>query len=377
MNPITTQQPVSDVIVQNTLQADTEAIGADLTDVRRPARIGLIVMLLGLGGFLLWAALAPLDEGVPTQGMVSIDTKRRAIQHLRGGIVDKVMVREGQFVKQGDLLMVLDSQEAKARFESARQQLAAYKENIIAQTAALEGLKAVERSRTEQLGLVNRELDGIRSLVKDGYAPAVQQMQLERTRADIQSALSDNRANQQRVQQAVLEIQHQIRAIEQQITATRDDFERAEIRSPADGQVVGLQVQSVGSVIQPAQKVMDIVPKQEVLVLETRVAPMFIDRINVNDPVDVRFSSFARSPQLVVDGRVMSVSGDVLLDQATQMPYYLARVELTPEGLKELGNRDLHPGMPVEVIIKTGERTMLNYILHPLTKRVAASLKEE
>jgi protease secretion system membrane fusion protein len=377
MNPITTQQPVSDVIVQNTLQADTEAIGADLTDVRRPARIGLIVMLLGLGGFLLWAALAPLDEGVPTQGMVSIDTKRRAIQHLRGGIVDKVMVREGQFVKQGDLLMVLDSQEAKARFESARQQLAAYKENIIAQTAALEGLKAVERSRTEQLGLVNRELDGIRSLVKDGYAPAVQQMQLERTRADIQSALSDNRANQQRVQQAVLEIQHQIRAIEQQITATRDDFERAEIRSPADGQVVGLQVQSVGSVIQPAQKVMDIVPKQEVLVLETRVAPMFIDRINVNDPVDVRFSSFARSPQLVVDGRVMSVSGDVLLDQATQMPYYLARVELTPEGLKELGSRDLHPGMPVEVIIKTGERTMLNYILHPLTKRVAASLKEE
>lgn len=377
MNPITTQQPVSDVIVQNTLQADTEAIGADLTDVRRPARIGLIVMLLGLGGFLLWAALAPLDEGVPTQGMVSIDTKRRAIQHLRGGIVDKVMVREGQFVKQGDLLMVLDSQEAKARFESARQQLAAYKENIIAQTAALEGLKAVERSRTEQLGLVNRELDGIRSLVKDGYAPAVQQMQLERTRADIQSALSDNRANQQRVQQAVLEIQHQIRAIEQQITATRDDFERAEIRSPADGQVVGLQVQSVGSVIQPAQKVMDIVPKQEVLVLETRVAPMFIDRINVNDPVDVRFSSFARSPQLVVDGRVMSVSGDVLLDQATQMPYYLARVELTPEGLKDLGSRDLHPGMPVEVIIKTGERTMLNYILHPLTKRVAASLKEE
>jgi protease secretion system membrane fusion protein len=377
MNQLPTQQPVSDVIVQNALQADTEAIGEDLTDVRRPARIGLWVMLIGLGGFLLWATLAPLDEGVPTQGMVSIDTKRRAIQHLRGGIVDKVLVREGQFVKQGDLLMVLDSQEAKARFESARQQLAAYRENIIAQTAALEGLKAVERSRLEQLGLVNKELDGIRSLVKDGYAPAVQQMQLERSRADIQSALSDNKANQQRVQQAVLEIQHQIRAIEQQITATRDDFERAEIRSPADGQVVGLQVQSVGSVIQPAQKVMDIVPKQEALVLETRVAPMFIDRISVNDPVDVRFSSFARSPQLVVDGRVMSVSGDVLLDQATQMPYYLARVELTPDGLQALGGRDLHPGMPVEVIIKTGERTMLNYILHPLTKRVAASLKEE
>jgi protease secretion system membrane fusion protein len=377
MNQLTNQQAVSDVVVQNTLEADTQAIGEDLTDVRRPARIGLWVMLIGLGGFLLWAALAPLDEGVPTQGMVSIDTKRRAIQHLRGGIVDKVLVREGQFVKQGDLLMVLDSQEAKARFESARQQLAAYRENIIAQTAALEGLRAVEKSRQEQLSLVNKELDGIRSLVKDGYAPAVQQMQLERSRADIQSALSDNRANQQRVQQAVLEIQHQIRAIEQQITATRDDFERAEIRSPAEGQVVGLQVQSVGSVIQPAQKIMDIVPKQEALVLETRVAPMFIDRIGVNDPVDVRFSAFARSPQLVVDGRVMSVSGDVLLDQATQMPYYLARVELTPEGLKELGSRDLHPGMPVEVIIKTGERTMLDYILHPLTKRVAASLKEE
>jgi protease secretion system membrane fusion protein len=78
-----------------------------------------------------------------------------------------------------------------------------------------------------------------------------------------------------------------------------------------------------------------------------------------------------------VDGVLTSVSQDILTDPATQQPYYLARAVVTPEGLKALGSRQMQPGMPAEVIIKTGSRTMLNYLLHPLTKRVAASLKEE
>jgi protease secretion system membrane fusion protein len=107
------------------------------------------------------------------------------------------------------------------------------------------------------------------------------------------------------------------------------------------------------------------------------VAPHLIDRVHANLPVDVRFNSFAHSPQLVVDGSVVSVSGDLLTDPATRVSYYLARVQLTPEGLKALGKRRLQPGMPVEVVFKTGERSLLTYLLHPLTKRVSASMKEE
>ena len=93
--------------------------------------------------------------------------------------------------------------------------------------------------------------------------------------------------------------------------------------------------------------------------------------------VDVRFSSFARSPQLVVQGTLTSISGDLLVDPQTGAGYYLARVALTPEGLKKLGNRQMQPGMPVEVVLRTGERSMLTYLLHPLTKRIAASMNEE
>ncbi|CAM8625534.1 EmrA Multidrug resistance efflux pump [Burkholderiales bacterium] len=349
----------------------------ELTNTRRPARVGLGILAVGLGGFLLWAALAPLDEGVPTQGMVSIDTKRRAVQHLQGGLISQVLVGEGQMVKEGELLLRLDDSTAKAVQSAAAQSVAAIRENQVAQQAVLEGLKAAERSRQSQLALITRELEGVRGLVKDGFAPVVQQLQLERQQAELQTAIRDTQTNQQRTQQALAELSHQMVAAQQKLKAAEQDLQRLEIRSPAGGQVVGLNIQSVGAVVQPAQKIMDIVPQNETLVIETRVSPQFIDRVALQDPVDLRFSAFANSPQLVVPGRLISISQDVLVDQQTGQPYYLARAEVTPEGLKALGSRSLQAGMPVEVIIKTGSRTLLTYLLHPLTKRVAASLKEE
>jgi protease secretion system membrane fusion protein len=159
--------------------------------------------------------------------------------------------------------------------------------------------------------------------------------------------------------------------------ALQDELGRTQVRSPAAGQVVGLNMQTVGGVIGPGQKLMDIVPEKEPLLLEARVAPHMIDRVRADMPVDVRFSSFAHSPQLVVDGKVVSISGDLLTDPANNTQYYLARVSITPEGMKNLGKRQLQPGMPVEVVFNTGERTLLTYLLHPLTKRIAASMKEE
>jgi protease secretion system membrane fusion protein len=93
--------------------------------------------------------------------------------------------------------------------------------------------------------------------------------------------------------------------------------------------------------------------------------------------VDVRFSSFSHTPQLVVDGQVKSVSSDLLTDPRTGMGYYLARVGVTESGYKSLGKRQMQSGMPVEVIFLTGERSMLTYLLSPLTRRLAASMKEE
>ena len=419
-------------------------------------RIGLWALAIAFGGFLLWAALAPLDEGVPAHGSVAIDTKRKAVQHLSGGIVQEVLVREGDEVTQGQLLIRLDSAVARANFEAVRQRylglramqgrleaeqrgaaqitfhpdlvqaasdpliaqqmrnqeqlfttrrsllrsdLQSIEENIQGQEGLLKSYADITQSRTSQLRLINEELSNLRGLVKEGYAPRNRQLEMERMVADVNAGLADLQGNTERARRAIGELRQRALSRQQEyrkevetqladvsrevlsdnekLHAVRDDLGRTEIKAPSAGQVVGLAAQTVGGVVQAGQKLMDIVPGDAPLLLETRVEPHLIDRIRPGMPVDVRFSSFAHSPQLVVEGQLVSISGDLLTEPQTNVSYYLARVQVTPEGLKALGKRQLQPGMPVEVIFKTGERSLLTYLLHPLTKRMAASMKEE
>jgi protease secretion system membrane fusion protein len=179
------------------------------------------------------------------------------------------------------------------------------------------------------------------------------------------------------VQSQLADVGREVPADAEKFQAAKDDLGRIDIKSPATGQVVDLAFQTVGGVIGPGQKLMDIVPEEQALLIEARVAPHMIDRVHRDMPVDVRFSSFAHSPQLVVDGKVVSISADVLVDAQSGVSYYLARVGVTADGYKILGKRQLQPGMPVEVIFLGGERSMLTYLLSPLTKRLAASMKEE
>ena len=428
-----------------------------VAEARRAGRIGLLALAIGFGGFLLWASLAPLDEGVPSQGVVALDTKRKAVQHLSGGIVRDVLVREGQQVKEGDVLLRLDAAVVRANYESVRQRylglramqgrlmaeqtgaarvtfhpdletaasdplirqqmmnqeqlfqtrrsllasdLQSIEESIQGQQGLLASYASMLDNRKSQLSLVREELGNLRGLVAEGYAPRNRQLELERTVANVSSAIADLQGNTVRAQRSIGELRQratsrraeyrrevetqladvdrEVLAEEQKFKAVSNDLERVEIKAPVDGQVVGLAVQTVGGVVQPGQKIMDIVPGDgEDLLLEAHVVPLLIDRVHAGLPVDVRFNSFAHSPQLVVQGKVVSVSGDLLTEPATNLPYYLARVQLTPEGLKTLGRRQLQPGMPVEVVFKTGERSMLTYLLHPLMKRVSASMKEE
>lgn len=426
------------------------------TDTRHIMRVGLLTLAIALGGFVLWAAFAPLDEGVPTHGLVSIDTKRKAVQHLQGGIVREVRVHEGEQVQEGQVLLLLDSALTRANYESirqhyfsvramegrllaeqanttqidfhsdlraaqhdpmVRQQLATQEQlfrsrrgalaavlsgvdaAIAGQQAQMEGNRAMIAQRDRQAALLNDQLKGIRDLVAEGYAPRNRQLELERSLADVEASLAElksgitrsertieelrQRARQQQqeyrkeVDSQLAEVRREVQADAEKLAAVTGELERTELRSPATGQVVGLAVQTVGGVVQPAQKLMDIVPTNAPLLVETRIAPHLADRVHEGLAADVRFSAFAHAPQLVVDGRVISVSRDLLTEPTTQLSYYLARVEITPEGLVKLGQHSIQPGMPVEVVIKTGERSLLTYLLYPLVRRVAQSMKEE
>ena len=289
-------------------------------------------------------------------------------------------------------------------FESRKQglhaDLQAFQESIEGLKAQRDAAQAMSTQRQQQLALLKEELSNTRELVSEGYAPRNRQMELERMVADVQAGMADLIGNSIRTTRAIAEtsqrslsrqseyrkevesqladVSREVQADAEKFTAQKDDLKRIEIRSPAAGQVMGLMVQSVGAVVQPGQKLMDVVPDQQALLLETRIPPHLIDKVHAGLQADIRFNSFAHSPQLVVPGKVLSVSGDLLSDpQNPQMAYFLARLEVTPEGLKTLGQRQMQPGMPAEVVIKTGERSMLKYLLNPLTKRLAGSMKEE
>ena len=360
-------------------------------------RIGMIVLLAAFGGFLLWAVFAPLDEGVPCEGTVTISTRSKVVQHLHGGIVHEVHVREGQMVEKDEILITLADQETLARYREVYQRylgLRAAESRLLAEeagtgsidfhpdlVAASDSVLAREIMATQRelfarrrtmLRTLKERLRGVRAMVAEGYAPRYQQLELEEKLAETQSRRAVEMAD----------VQVAVDAWAEKAAALSEELKRTAIRSPAAGQVVGLQVQTVGAVISPGQKIMDIVPSDENLLVDVRIEPHLIDRVHAGLPADVRFASFAHSPMLVVDGMVESVSHDLLTepDLNPRMPgatYYLARVTLSPEGKEQLGERELQAGMPVQVVIKTGERTLLTYLLHPLVKRMSASLKEE
>ena len=297
--------------------------------------------------------------------------------------------------------MYTQEQLFQSRRAGLRSDLQGIEENIQGQEGLLVSYESMLGNRKSQLALLNEELKNTRELVKEGYAPRNRQLELERMAADTSANIAELMGNITRGRRSILELRQravsrqqeyrkevegqlaevsrEVQSDAEKLVAVREDLGRVDIKAPVDGQVVGLAVQSIGGVIQPGQKIMDVVPGDVPLLLEARVAPNLIDKVHAGLPVDIRFSAFAHSPQLVIDGKVTSVSGDLLTEQtpAGMVSYYLARVEVTPEGRKKLGKHVMQPGMPAEMVIKTGERSLLTYLLHPLTKRLAASMKEE
>lgn len=268
------------------------------------------------------------------------------------------------------------------------------------QESALRNQQLTLRGRERQLALLREELLPLRELVAEGYAPLNRQRELQRQEADLEAGVADLQGSMARLsgdmattrQRRITRLQDHQRDVESQLAEVARDaqiqherlataaveLQRVEIRAPVSGQVVSLAVQTVGGVIQPGQVLMEVVPLGEPMVLEARVAPHLIDRVAAGMDADVRFSSFPSEPLLVVAAKVQSVSADLVMPPqgAAVAPHYLARLKLTPEAVRILGTRRVQPGMPIEVVVKSGERSVLSYLLGPLTRRIAGAMKE-
>lgn len=416
--------------------------------LRGPLLAGCLIGGAFFGGFGGWAAFAPLDGAAIAPGVVNIESNRKTVQHLEGGIVGAILARDGDFVVAGQPLLRLDDTRARAELDMLRVQrdaalaLAArlvaerdgaetvsFPDHLVdgpearaeanvfqARRQALEGQTAILTQRAaqhreeiaalsaeidaarKQASLIAQEIADVQSLVAKGLERKARLLALQRQAAEIEGLRNRNEAMIAKVRrdigetelqivelrttmlneavQGLRETQEKIAKLEEEIRAAEDVLARTTVTAPASGVVVDLQVHAVGAVIQPGQRLMDIVPQDEQLVVEARVEPADIDVVAAGSPARVKLTAFSQRTTPALDARVKWVSADRLVDERTGQPYYLARVELAESALAEAGVSELYPGMPAEVMIASGRRTMLDYLMSPLMRSIDRAGRE-
>lgn len=426
------------------------------TDAGKYRKIGWLIVLAGVCGFLLWAGFAPLDKGVPLSGSVTKESNRKAVQHQTGGTIAEILVKDGDTVKAGQVLVRMNSVQATSQIDTTLSQyytaraaearllaerdgkaaitfppslekerkdprvaqvvalqgqlfasrkaaleneLGAVSENIAGLKLQQKGLQEARDSKKEQMAMLKTQLDGMRDLAKDGYLPRNRLIDQERTYAQLSGAISEDIGNIGRSQSQIMELnlrrmqrtqevqkeirsqlidtQREAEALEARATAQKYDVQNTEVKSPVDGIVVGLQVFTRGGVVSPGFKLMDIVPADDALVAEGQLAINLVDKVHLGLPVELVFSAFNASTTPHIPGVVTSVSADRLVDEHNGQPYYRVRARVTPQGAKMAAKLDIRPGMPVEIFVKTGERTMMSYLLKPIFDRAKTSMTEE
>jgi len=425
------------------------------TDSSKYSRMGWLLVLLGFGGFVLWALFAPLDKGVPMSGTVAAQSNRQAVQHLTGGTVQQLLVRDGDQVKAGQVVARMNPvtaqsaveltdvqylsalanmarltaerdglkkiafpQELEQRRNDARvadvmslqnsllisrknalqSQLASLDENIAGLKMQVQGLQEARESKKEQVALLKEQLGGMRELAKDGYVARNRLLELERTFAQLNGQISEDIGNIGRAQRQVLELslrktqvtqdyqkevqthmsdmQREADAQKARLTAQQFELSNVEVRAPVAGTVVGLAVFTNGGVIPSGFKLMDIVPAGVPLVVEGQLPVNLVDKVHPGLKVELIFSAFNTHKTPHIEGEVVVVGADRQVEERTGMPYYVVKVKVTPEGQKMMAQNkmDTRAGMPVELFVKTGERTMMNYIFRPIIDRMPAAL---
>lgn len=424
------------------------------TSDRGIRRVGMTIVLVTFGLFGTWAAFAPLGNAVYGAGIVTVQSYRKTVQHLEGGIVKELLAHDGDTVHKGDPLIVLDDGQLNSEYESTRNQLItarakearlrAERDDLPAIPAlkidgvesdrareAIDGEAQVFRSRhdarlgeisvqKERIGQLKQQILGLndmiatkvsleksytgeitelKDLLRQGFVDKQRLLEQERKLdmlksevADHQSTITKTRLQINETEMQIVQtnqkfssdvakdlsdVQAQVFDLQEKASALKDRLSRIVIRAPEDGMVLEMKVHTIGGVVSAGTPLLDIVPESSELVVEAHVSTNDIDRITLGKLTDIRFSAFNSATTPVIQGQVTRISADRLTDEKTGEGYYLVRVKVTDEGMERLGSRKLQPGMPAEVLINAGERTMLEYLLKPARNMFAKSMIEE
>ena len=433
--------------------------GTSLSQQTRAAkRLGFLAALVFFGFLGVWAWYAPLSSAALASGVVSPDGSRKTVQHLEGGIIRTIHVREGDQVEVGTTLITLEDVRALARLDELRERMvfllatearlraeAELRETIafnfppdFLEAAAsqvdtaqrgqqqlfnsrretraararilskridqlneeITGLEEVISAQNEQIDLITQELEATQDLYDQGLQRLSPLLALKRQEADLRAQRATNRASIARIGQQIGETELQLFAVDQQtqeevneeLSRVRTELatvrfqmpERADallrttVTAPIAGQVLNIRVTTeAGGILRPGGEILDIVPSNANLVVDARVSPQDIDTIFPGMQAQVLLTAYAQRNLPRIFGELQSISADRLVDERTGEPYFLAKVIVDAEGLAALeGKIELIVGMQADVMILTGERTMLDFLLKPFSDSLRGSFRE-
>ena len=297
-------------------------------NIRGPAYCGLLVVALFFGGGVGGATVAPIDKGISLSGNIIVEQKVQAIQHQKGGPVGRVHVAEGQDVAIGQVLVTLDTQ-------ALDQQITA--------------LKSQAQAAARQLDLIRQEALTMTDMADRKLAARSKVLNLERQ---------------------VAEIEKETAGFIARIAIAEQDLARAEIRAPVAGRVLSLAVHGAGAMVQPGATVLEITPQTDRLVVEGRLSQIHIDDIKHGMAAKVWLTGSTWRDSRPISARLAWVSPDSVEDKRTGAFYFIARIELE-ETRTEVSKRvPLHPGQRTDILLLTGERTLLDHMLDPLLRNL-------
>ncbi len=413
---------------------------------------GIGILIATFGGF---AWRAPLDSAAIAPGRVMAETATKPIQHLEGGIVREILVKESMPVHKGDVLFRLQSTEARAnadmlmkqldaamalearllaerdghtsvsfppklvarqtipetaaaitdqrmRFKERRKMLASETQILRARLAQAEkehaGLTHRLDSLTEQIASLTDDIEDATKLYKKGLYRRSKLRALKRELSRLKGekgatesrlasateATNEARLQIERIEQKfaddtseqISQVRIQISDLREKLTVAADVMSRIEVRAPQAGIVQNLKVHAPGAVIRPGDVLAELVPTGDKLVMAARVSPLDIDNVMNDQKAEIRFPAFSSRRMPTILGKVHSVGADAMEDEYTREPYFLARVVVDSATIPEEVHDRLVPGMPADVIIITGERTLLQYLISPISDLLFKSMRE-
>jgi HlyD family secretion protein len=421
----------------------------------RHLRLGMISLVVLLGGGLAWAICTDLSSAVIASGSLAVEGSVKKIQHPTGGVVAELLVKEGQQVAAGDVLLRLDATlpaasqaivskslnqawARQARLEAerdnanevtvpkellmrmsadeARAVMASEQQLFLDRRASREGQKKQlrerirqlndtivghdlqQQSKTEEIELIDKEYQAVKKLFDKGMmtldrvnALARGMTRLRGERGQLMAAIAEARGKIAETDLQRLQVDQTFRSevseelrdllarqgelVEREISA-KDQLKRIDITSPIAGRVQQLTVHTVGGVISPAEGLMQIVPADDELLVEAKISSQDIDQVSLGQDAILRLSAFNRSTTPELSGTVVRLSADLIQDERTGVGFYRAGIRIPRSEMAKLQGLALVPGMPVESMIKTGSRSVMSYLLKPISDHAQRAFRE-